>query len=369
MSIRAQTPAVTSAPSGGAEQRLHRVLALGMGKLRLDNAAAAPTGLTFEEKIYAMDIKLVSFAGKVEDLEEVISKLHSDILQRVVQIQAMNRTMYEPAKELVNSVIALWGKALTETNPPTITMYNGDLKMYDASKLNDPENPDSGWDHTYRVGLAQQPGPKETYPFLLTILDHHLEEHLRGGTRQNFVSDWILLVKRNIVGQGAATYLNLAFTSAKTPVDKQDIWNYYNVLHFDLYSGYTKFLKEAITATTPPKVYKLTTEEMQEMMEPLLKRVSDAEMKAMLAEAAVKALSTLNDAAGKRLREHDAELEKLKQQMAELKRKGKAGPSGQSCSDYSDEDEQSPVHKKPKSPPSDEDVAAAQTLLAALGRE
>lgn len=356
MSIRAQTPAVTSAPSGGAEQRLQRVLTLGLEKLRLDNAAAAaPTGVTFEEKIYAMDKKLVSFEGKVEDLEKVISKLHGDILQRVVQIQAMNRAMYKAAKELVNSVIALWGKALTETNPPAITMYNGDLKMYDASKLNDPENPDSGWDHTYRVGLAQKPGPKETYPFLLTILDHHLEEHLRGGTRQNFVSDWVLLVKRNIVGQGAATYLNAVFTSAKTPVDKQDIWNYYNVLHFDLYSGHTKLLGEAITATTPPKVYKLTTKEMQELMEPLLKRVSDAER--------------LAEAAEKRLREHDAELEKLKQQMAELERRGEAGPSGQDCSDYSDEDERSPAHKKSKSPPSDDDVAAAEALLAALAGE
>ena len=49
MSIRAQTPAVTSAPSGGAEQRLHRVLTLGQKKLNFGNAAAAPTGMKEEQ--------------------------------------------------------------------------------------------------------------------------------------------------------------------------------------------------------------------------------------------------------------------------------------------------------------------------------
>ena len=44
MSIRAQTPAVTSGPSGGAEQRLRRVLTLGQEKRNFGNAAAAPDG-------------------------------------------------------------------------------------------------------------------------------------------------------------------------------------------------------------------------------------------------------------------------------------------------------------------------------------
>ena len=56
MSIRAQTPAVTSGPSGGAEQRLHRVLTLGLKKPDLGNAAAAANGVKdeqLERKLYS----------------------------------------------------------------------------------------------------------------------------------------------------------------------------------------------------------------------------------------------------------------------------------------------------------------------------
>jgi len=79
MSIRAQTPAVTSGPSGGAEQRLRRVLTLGKEKRNFGNAAAAPAGMKEEQlrrKLYSKTRE-----GRDKRNEDIINEAMREFLE------------------------------------------------------------------------------------------------------------------------------------------------------------------------------------------------------------------------------------------------------------------------------------------------
>ena len=79
MSIRAQTPAVTSGPSGGAGQRLRRVLTLGQEKRNFGNAAAAPDGMKEEQlrrKLYSKTRE-----GRDKRNEDIINEAMREFLE------------------------------------------------------------------------------------------------------------------------------------------------------------------------------------------------------------------------------------------------------------------------------------------------
>lgn len=79
MSIRAKTAAVTSAPSGGAEQRLQRVLTLGLEKLNLGNAAAATTGVKDEQLLRMLYSK--TREGRDKRDEDIIEEAMREFLE------------------------------------------------------------------------------------------------------------------------------------------------------------------------------------------------------------------------------------------------------------------------------------------------
>ena len=79
MSIRAQTPAVTSGPSGGAGQRLRRVLTLGQEKRNFGNAPAAPDGMKEEQLRRKLHSK--TREGRDKRNEDIINEAMREFLE------------------------------------------------------------------------------------------------------------------------------------------------------------------------------------------------------------------------------------------------------------------------------------------------